>query len=182
MNIYLVRHGKIDLRPELDNTRPPGSPLGKLGRQQAFAAGEYLHRQLRASRAQIIHSPLCRTRQTAQIIAGCLEHCEMVCDDRVMEIQRDEKSAALVQRMRRFFDHAVRRRRETTIVVSHRAPIEALLCGLTGLPARPGALTGPLSPGGRYFMECGSIYRVALQPDHPPAIRRVLGRLDRIPA
>jgi len=72
MKIYITRHGQVDLNAEYlngDVSLPKGEfPLSALGRQQAVLLGKKL-KEL-GFKGTILSSPLLRTMETAELIAG----------------------------------------------------------------------------------------------------------------
>ncbi|MCA1553922.1 MAG: histidine phosphatase family protein [Chloroflexi bacterium] len=76
MELFLVRHGRIQGMP----MRPRDeSPLSELGQEQARRAGVYLARS--APFALLVCSPLLRARQTAQIIGDAVQVEPVIIQD-----------------------------------------------------------------------------------------------------
>ena len=67
MNLYLIRHAHA--LPELED---PGRPLSAKGRAQTKRLAKFLRGKPAFTPAEIWHSPLARSRQTARLLAPLL--------------------------------------------------------------------------------------------------------------
>src|SRR5437763_9413952 len=87
MTIFLVRHGETEWNLARRYQGWSDSPLTERGLAQAAAIGRRLAALPEAAGAEIVASPLGRTRRTAGIIAECLQHTAPPrLDDRLREI------------------------------------------------------------------------------------------------
>jgi broad specificity phosphatase PhoE len=85
--IYLVRHGETELNVAGRHQGHIDSPLTKLGRRQARAAGRALAELVQGEDVMIISSPLGRAVSTAQLIAETMGLVEpIVVDSDLSEI------------------------------------------------------------------------------------------------
>ena len=64
MNVYLIRHAHA-----LDTDENPERPLSKRGQEQVIALAAFLKRSGAFQPAEFWHSPLARSRQTAELLA-----------------------------------------------------------------------------------------------------------------
>ena len=64
---YLIRHADVENPHAILYGHLDGFPLSALGRAQAVALGDRLRN---AGVARVVHSPLARAVETAQLIAG----------------------------------------------------------------------------------------------------------------
>ncbi len=84
--VHLVRHGEVENPARIRYGRLDGFVLSATGREQATRAGDYLAMQ--TPRIGVIHtSPLERARETATLIAGCLDGVPLRLDDRLIEAE-----------------------------------------------------------------------------------------------
>jgi probable phosphoglycerate mutase len=83
--IYLIRHGETEWNAQGRFQGKLDSALTDTGARQAEAIGKRLA-GLDLSFDVFVTSPLGRTRQTAQIIAGCVHLPAVQCDDRLAEV------------------------------------------------------------------------------------------------
>jgi phosphohistidine phosphatase len=67
MNLYLIRHAHA-----LAETEDAGRPLSTKGRTQVKQLAKFLRAQPAFTPAEIWHSPLARSRQTARLLAAAL--------------------------------------------------------------------------------------------------------------
>lgn len=81
--IYLIRHATYADPSGMLPGRSPGYPLSDKGRKEAKLLADYF---VTKHVAAIISSPLERTMETAQIIAGAL-HLPVMKDDRLLEVR-----------------------------------------------------------------------------------------------
>jgi broad specificity phosphatase PhoE len=173
--VYVVRHGTADLTTGLDYQRPPGPGLCEQGRQEAGVAGAYFRQRFGGGPVIVIHSPMARAVQTAGVIAQQVSSPESITEPRLVEIQPRETADDLANRMRAFYDDVTRDHIQPVIAVSHRAPIEALLCRLLGLAMSDP--NGALSPDGRFFMCPATVFAIHRDGDTLD-VDLVCGQLD----
>lgn len=69
--LILVRHGESEGNRNRTFTQSPEVPITELGRRQAAEAAEKIMARFRPQR--LISSPYARARQTAEVIAACLQ-------------------------------------------------------------------------------------------------------------
>jgi len=160
---YLVRHGEAEPWPLPAYATPPGPPLTNQGRSDADGAGICLADALPDCPVKLVHSPMLRTRQTAETIASHLGAVKFELDDRVMEIGPTETGESAQARMVEFYRDAIGFLNEPLVLVGHRAPLEALLCYITAVAMPPRPKRGPLSPDCCFFMLPATIYRVDIE-------------------
>jgi probable phosphoglycerate mutase len=87
MTIFLVRHGETEWNRARRYQGWGDSPLTPAGVAQAEALGLRLATLPEAAAAEIVASPLGRARQTAEIIARCLDRdAPLRLDERLREI------------------------------------------------------------------------------------------------
>ncbi|SKB10407.1 Broad specificity phosphatase PhoE [Aeromicrobium choanae] len=104
--------------------RNPAPPLTELGRRQARQAAE----GLRGTCVDVVlTSPALRARQTARIVADVLG-LDVVIDDRLVEMDRDETVAQVRQRV----ESLVQEHSGELLVVSHGDTIAVAVELLTG--------------------------------------------------
>ena len=159
-SVFLVRHGEAEPWPLPAYATPPGPPLTERGRGDAEAAGAWLAGALGESPVRLVHSPMLRTLQTAETIASHLASASLELDPRVMEIGVKESGEDAQARMVDFYRDATFDMDRPVVLAGHRAPLEALLCHVTGvtMPSRPAR--GSLSPDCCFFMIPATIYRI----------------------
>lgn len=101
--VFLARHATPDWnRRDIPYDIPPGPPLTAQGEEEARALGNYLREQ---GVLMVYHSPLERTRRTAEIAAGI---CGAALEEslEIAEWRRDEDEATLLARVRPFWEQA----------------------------------------------------------------------------
>jgi len=129
-SIYLIRHATPAWsRKDIPYHLPPGPPLTEQGRAEAEALGAFLHA---AGVRRLFASPLERCLHTAQIAAP-LAGASLQVDERLIEIQPGETTAALYRRLWPVFEAASSNGAAAhglVGLVTHGGPIAALLGGL----------------------------------------------------
>lgn len=137
--VYMIRHAQPTTFRDEDGVRydiPPGPSLAPAGREQAAMAADFI----RALPPEIIYtSPLNRALQTAQIIAQRLQ-APLAIDERLAERRREETNDQLAARLTQFWADRISIAPGRIGLVSHGAPIRAMLVALgdvlTADPAR----------------------------------------------
>ena len=128
--VYLIRHAQPtfwgSVLTGLRYDVPPGPPLSAAGRAQAAMAASFLAGNLPTV---IYTSPLERALQTAQIIVAQLG-VPMAIDERLAEHRRDEANDQVASRLAAFWYERVTTVPGCIALVSHGAPIRALLAML----------------------------------------------------
>ena len=122
MSLYVIRHAHA-----LDAEEDPVRPLSKRGRKQVRALAKFLARTEGLPVAEIWHSPLARSRQTAELLAESLG-----LDARLVELPSldcDEDPAILAE--------SLRERRESLAIVGHEPHLSGLLSLLVAGAAHP---------------------------------------------
>lgn len=158
----MVRHGEAEPWPLPAYATPPGPPLTDRGRRDAEGAAAWLADALSNCVVRIVHSPMLRTRETAEVIAARLAAGPLEMDPRVMEIGVREPGEHAQARMVDFYRAATEHMDGPLVLVGHRAPLEALLCHVAGVAMPPRPQRGPLSPDCCYFMIPATVYRIAV--------------------
>ncbi len=127
--IYLCRHATPDWsRTEIRYDVPPGPPLTAQGEAEATKLGEFLQS---VGVGKLYHSPLERTKRTAQLAAETIG-ITAIEEDAVREWTRDENSGGVLGRFRPFWESAAQESTQGApiAIVTHGGPIAALLADL----------------------------------------------------
>lgn len=150
--VFFVRHGAVHNPDQIVYRRLPGFLLSPEGRQEAEAAASFLQGE---PLDVIVHSPLERTRETAEMIAA--EHSvQLVENELVHEGDESETPQVILSRMMTFWQSVKAAEGRAAAVVSHRDPIRILLMWLAGSPDLDavGDLNHlPLPTGGIYRLD-----------------------------
>jgi len=119
MNLFLLRHALAVEREEFDFATDEARPLVAKGRRQLRATAAVL-RDLKIQFDAIWSSPLVRTRQTAEIIAGEMKNKKAVV--LVEELRPGGSSKKLVQKI-----SAQKKLPENLLLVGHEPDFSELL-------------------------------------------------------
>jgi phosphohistidine phosphatase len=93
MNLYLIRHADA-----VEGIGKPERPLSPRGRDQVLALATFLQRSDLFQPAEFWHSPLDRSRETAELLAG---HLRLgVPQTSVPELQPESDPRTITQRIR----------------------------------------------------------------------------------
>jgi broad specificity phosphatase PhoE len=126
--IYLVRHAAPDRGAGVPYHTPPGPPLTAIGEREAIQTGEWLRGR---GIERLFASPFARTRSTAQAIAVELDQ-EITFAEPLREGAPGEKMDQIRARMAELFNQLDDSPLRCVALVSHGAPIRALLEYTTG--------------------------------------------------
>lgn len=127
--VYLCRHATPDWsRTDIRYDIPPGPPLTAHGESEASKLGEFLKN---AGVGKIYHSPLERTKRTAQLAAEIIG-ISVIEEEAVREWTREETSGGVLSRFRPFWESVVQESTEgmPIAIVTHGGPIASLLADL----------------------------------------------------
>ncbi len=83
VRVFLLRHGQTEANVRGRFAGRTDEPLTEEGERQALRAGEYLRAE---GVSRIYHSPLLRTRRTAELMAQSLDGVELVPEPGFLEI------------------------------------------------------------------------------------------------
>jgi phosphohistidine phosphatase len=89
MNLYLIRHAHA-----LTELEDPGRPLSEKGRGQVKRLVKFLRGQIAFDPAEIWHSPLARSRQTARLLAPVLAPIAKVVEIAGLEPENNPRPLA----------------------------------------------------------------------------------------
>ena len=126
VRIYIIRHATPDWsRKDIPYDRPPGPPLVEQGEKEAVLLGDFIRQQ---GLKKLYHSPLERTKRTAQISAR-LAGIEIQEENSLAEWRSDEGDAQVAARMLLTWENLVREAAQIGPLgfVSHGGPVMLLL-------------------------------------------------------
>lgn len=122
MSLFIIRHAHA-----LDAEEDPERPLSKRGHKQIRALAKFLRRSGALQTAEVWHSPLARSRETAELL---VQHLELKA--RLLQVdglEGDDDPAVIADRLKR--------RRPPLAIVGHEPHLSALLSLLVAGAARP---------------------------------------------
>ena len=163
--LLLVRHGLPDYRGGQPGDLWPGPPLSDTGRAQATQAAPIL----RPFKPSVVHtSPLARTQQTAELLAGPLG-CRIRADSDLCEWNRTERLHEVSVRLTRWLVRWLRDGEPCAVAVSHASPILAILRSALYLPHVAWHKTGfpdalEVSSADRFEVSMASVFELAIDP------------------
>ncbi|NQT57708.1 MAG: histidine phosphatase family protein [Bacteroidetes bacterium] len=175
MNVYLIRHGKVDNPKDVFYGRLPGYKLEESGIQDAeHAANELQGLDLDA----VYYSPLTRTEQTAAVIAQQLNIDSRHSDNRLLEVntpyegmnnaivrEKDwdvytgtgegyDQPIDVLHRVQGFLQEVKKGKLHKAIaVVTHRDVIAVMLAWVNNDPITPNTLQN-------YEIDPGSVFKI----------------------
>lgn len=122
MSLFIIRHAHA-----LDAEEDPERHLSKRGHKQVRALAKFLRRSDALQTAEVWHSPLARSRETAELL---VQHLELKA--RLLQVdglEGDDDPAVIADRLKR--------RRPPLAIVGHEPHLSALLSLLVAGAAQP---------------------------------------------
>ncbi len=164
-HLLLVRHGLPDYRVRQRGDEVPGPPLSVVGRDQARQAAAVV-RQYQPARVH--SSPLTRTLQTAQVIAGEIG-APLSMGAELREWHRTERLHDVSMRMARWLVQWLHGDEACAAVVSHASPLLGILRSALYLPhvawhrtGRPDLLV--VDSCDQFEVSMGSVFEIVFEP------------------
>jgi len=157
-DIYLIRHGEPDRRPEIAYNLPPGPELSPRGRAEAARAAAFLADK---GVEHLLVSPFARTTQTAEVLVERLG-LPFTFTNLVQEHGPQEPFDRVRERIRDLLAGAADSPHARIGIVSHGSPIRAALLELSKDKID---LSKHVYSGGNPAPTCG-IWHVRFVDDH----------------